>query len=51
MAKTVWLIDSTHSEVGFKVKHMIFTNVSNKFNDFSVTITSENDNFSSSQIV
>lgn len=28
MATTKWAIDPTHSEIGFKVKHMMFTNVS-----------------------
>ncbi|AJW62514.1 hypothetical protein VO54_01028 [Elizabethkingia miricola] len=28
MAKSIWAIDPTHSEIGFKVKHMMFTNVS-----------------------
>jgi len=30
-----WKIDPTHSNVGFKVKHMMFTNVKGNFNDFS----------------
>lgn len=29
-----WKIDPTHSEVGFKVKHMMFTNVNGKFNEY-----------------
>jgi polyisoprenoid-binding protein YceI len=28
MVTTKWAIDPTHSEIGFKVKHMMFTNVS-----------------------
>ena len=51
MAKSNWVLDPTHSEVGFKVKHMMFTNVSGKFNEFTATITNENDDFSLSQIV
>ena len=31
MSTTKWVIDPTHSEIGFKVKHMMFTNVSGKF--------------------
>lgn len=34
MATTKWSIDPTHSEIGFKVKHMMFTNVSGKFNEY-----------------
>ena len=34
MATTKWKIDPTHSEIGFKVKHMMFTYVSGKFETF-----------------
>ena len=40
-----WTIDPTHSEVGFKVKHMMFTNVSGTFAAYDATITTEDDNF------
>jgi polyisoprenoid-binding protein YceI len=50
MSKSTWAIDPTHSEIGFKVKHMMFTNVSGKFNTFSATIENEDDNFETSKI-
>jgi polyisoprenoid-binding protein YceI len=50
MAKSNWAIDPTHSEIGFKVKHMMFTNVSGKFNTFTAAIENENDNFETSKI-
>jgi len=50
MAKSTWALDPTHSEVGFKVKHMMFTNVSGKFNSYNVEISNEDDDFSSSDI-
>lgn len=50
MAKTTWAIDPTHSEVGFKVKHLMFTNVSGKFNAFSASVESEDDDFSTAKI-
>lgn len=50
MATNKWSIDPTHSEVGFKVKHMMFTNVSGKFDNFEATATSEEDNFENAQI-
>tara|TARA_R110002050_G_scaffold67407_2_gene145882 strand:+ start:14603 stop:15133 length:531 start_codon:yes stop_codon:yes gene_type:complete len=37
MTTTKWSIDPTHSEIGFKVKHMMFTNVSGKFQKFQAT--------------
>ena len=45
MATTKWAIDPTHSEIGFKVKHMMFTNVSGTFAAYDATITTEEDNF------
>lgn len=50
MAKATWAIDPTHSEIGFKVKHMMFTNVSGKFNQFEATIENEDDAFETSAI-
>src|SRR6187431_1475290 len=50
MATTKWAIDPTHSEIGFKVKHMMFTNVSGKFGTYDATITTEDDNFENASI-
>lgn len=50
MAKSNWTIDPSHSEIGFKVKHMMFTNVSGKFNEFQATIENEDDRFETSEI-
>ena len=50
MEKSTWLIDPTHSEIGFKVKHMMFTNVSGKFNAFSSSIENEDEQFETSKI-
>ncbi len=50
MATTKWTIDPTHSEVGFKVKHMMFTNVSGKFDTYDATITTEDFDFATSKI-
>ena len=50
MAKSTWALDPTHSEVGFKVKHMMFTNVSGKFNTYNVEMSNEEDDFSTAEI-
>ncbi len=50
MAKTAWAIDPTHSAIEFKVKHMMFTNVSGKFNQFKATIENEDEQFETSSI-
>lgn len=50
MATIKWTIDPTHSEVGFKVKHMMFTNVSGQFDTYDATITTEDFDFTTSKI-
>ncbi|MBS1742553.1 MAG: YceI family protein [Bacteroidetes bacterium] len=44
--RTKWALDPSHSEVGFKVKHMMFTNVSGMVKNFTVEAESGDDNFS-----
>lgn len=50
MSATKWVIDPTHSEIGFKVKHMMFTNVSGKFERFESEIETEGDDFQNAAI-
>jgi polyisoprenoid-binding protein YceI len=50
MEKSTWTIDPAHSEIGFKVKHMMFTNVAGKFNQFEATIENQDEAFETSKI-
>jgi len=50
MSTTKWSIDPTHSEIGFKVKHMMFTNVSGKFGTYDATITTDGESFENAAI-
>nr|WP_298997926.1 YceI family protein [uncultured Allomuricauda sp.] len=43
--KTKWNLDTAHSEIGFKVKHMMISTVTGHFEDFSATVTTESDDF------
>lgn len=36
-----WTIDPSHSEIGFRVKHMMFTNVKGQFNEYEANIAFE----------
>ena len=45
MAKTTWAVDPTHSEINFKVKHMMFTHVSGGFKEFEATAETEDELF------
>jgi polyisoprenoid-binding protein YceI len=46
----IWKIDQAHSEIKFKVKHLVVSTVTGQFNDFSATIESEKSNFSDAKI-
>ncbi len=48
MSKTKWNIDPTHSEVTFKVKHMMITNVSGTIKDFNLSAETDGDDFTAS---
>ncbi|HEY4147854.1 MAG TPA: YceI family protein [Chitinophagaceae bacterium] len=48
MAK--WTIDTAHSEVGFKVRHLVISTVSGKFTSFEGTVEAEKDDFSDAKV-
>lgn len=42
---TKWLIDSYHSEISFKARHLVITTVTGKFKSFSGEVETPNDDF------
>ena len=50
MAITKWGLDPTHSEIHFKVKHLMITTVTGSFNSFTVSAETENNDFSGAKI-
>lgn len=50
MSTIKWGLDPTHSEVTFKVKHMMISNVSGSFKKFVVNVETQNDDFSDAKI-
>jgi polyisoprenoid-binding protein YceI len=50
MATTKWVFDPSHSELTFKIKHLMITNVSGSFNNFDVQVETQNDDFSTARI-
>lgn len=46
----IWKIDQAHSEIKFKVKHLVISTVTGQFNDFNATIESEKPDFSDARI-
>lgn len=45
VVKTKWNIDTAHSEISFKVKHMMISTVTGHFQDFDASVETDNDNF------
>jgi len=50
MATTNWVLDPTHSEVEFKVKHMMISTVSGKFTKFDATVQTEDEDFTTAKV-
>lgn len=50
LTKTTWTLDPTHSELVFKVRHMMISNVKGEFRKFDATITSDGTDFSKSLV-
>lgn len=45
-----YILDPMHSEITFKVKHLMITNVTGSFQNFSATMTATSDDFSGAAI-
>ena len=50
MATIKWQLDPMHSELGFKIKHLMITNVSGSFQNFSVEVETEGTDFTTAKI-
>ncbi|HYF29885.1 MAG TPA: YceI family protein [Chitinophagaceae bacterium] len=50
MSTNTWKLDLSHSEVQFKVKHLMISNVTGNFTNFSATVKTERDDFTSARI-
>ncbi|RAJ83607.1 polyisoprenoid-binding protein YceI [Chitinophaga dinghuensis] len=45
-----WKIDPVHSDIEFKIRHLMITNVTGYFNKYDATVESSNDDFSDAKI-
>jgi len=48
--KTTWAIDPTHTEVQFKVKHLVIATVTGSFKKFSGSLETESDDFDGAEV-
>ena len=51
MAKSKWTLDPTHSEVQFKIRHLMITNVTGEFKDFNAEVETEGEDFMTAKVV
>ena len=45
MATTKWIADTAHTEILFKVKHLMITTITGYFKSFNLEVGTEGDNF------
>jgi polyisoprenoid-binding protein YceI len=50
MAKKTWSVDPNHSEIQFKVKHLMITTVTGSFKSYQLTAETEENDFLSAQV-
>ena len=51
MAKTKWLLDPMHSELQFKIKHLMISNVSGALKNFHAEVETEEEDFTTAKII
>lgn len=50
ITQTKWSIDPVHSEIGFKIKHLMITNIKGVFKEFDASIYTTNEDFLTAEI-
>ena len=50
MTNQTWALDPTHSELQFKIKHLMISTVSGQFNDFKATVETNGDDFTKAKV-
>ncbi len=50
MTKETWVLDPSHSELQFKIKHLMISTVTGQFNQFKATIDTNGDDFTTSKV-
>jgi|SRR5690606_31052676 len=48
--KTIWKLDPSHSELTFKVKHLMISNVKGEFQKFDAEIVSQDEDFDKAKV-
>lgn len=48
--KTIWAIDPQHTEIQFKIRHMVISTVTGSFNKFEGKVVTQGDNFENAKV-
>lgn len=48
--QTLWKVDPTHAEIGFKVKHMMISTVKGHFDSFDVEVSADDNEFKNASV-
>lgn len=51
MSTIKWIADPTHSEIGFRIKHLMISNVSGKFGKFAAEVQTAGEDFTTARIL
>jgi polyisoprenoid-binding protein YceI len=50
MGNTIWTIDPAHSEIQFKVRHLMIANVTGQFNKFTGTVETDGEDITTAKV-
>lgn len=50
MATINWVLDQSHSEIRFKVKHLMISSIAGKFTDFKGTVETQDAEFATAKV-
>ena len=50
MESTLWVLDPTHSELQFKIKHLMISTVTGQFKEFTGTVETRGDDFTTAKV-
>lgn len=50
LVKEKWVIDPSHTEIGFKIKHLMISNIKGKFNQYDASIYTTGDDFMGAEV-
>ncbi len=50
MTTSKWVVDPTHSEIRFKVKHLMITSVTGQFNSFGASFETDGDDLTTARV-